>query len=675
MFEKNPGKLTVRPKIKDGESLSGYLVRVALSMCVEPVDLMKTIVKEFNKHYKLRSDTINLGKIPFQLDMFPERIFKISEFSSFIGKTINEIEYMTFTKVFGKVSDDVLLSRNEYAAILSKMIHSKRKFCRRCLREGTGFKLIWQVKDIYFCNIHHTKLLSECPYCGQEQKYFSNALGVLRCHNCGKHLCDFDDEICSNETTLKAQKKCYGDWNYLIYSEDILTEKFNNFTLSKSLAIKLYYIIQNEKRVSKDESNKYLGKMKMLRMVNFIKKDAGKYNVNLYIILNILNAMNIRIEQFARTYVPDLYIQSLLRERPKLEAGVCLSSWCKCYGSNRNMLRLTGTKVFSATHLHSYICTGCCMPFGINRKSDKWEAVDNIVLRNIDKVREMLLAGYTKQRIAEAIGSGVFIVDKVIGYLLNHYLLPKRLHEKFAPKAIPSDIIEFFKKLLPMKGAMWKNAIDLFGWSAGEFYYYLEIPEVQIFLAFDVNKYREFQHKRNWKSELEIGLRYLLENDIDIDGGNVKKYIRITYDDIYRNKLGQIVNSAKQKQKEKRVMQHDKLTRVLVEGYIKDIPEDHSLTLDILYRDLEINQYWIRRNNPKLAKWISEQVRIFGRRRLEKDVENYKRDVQNIIESSHIHGKKLSIFSISKKMGKHNNFIFHRPQLKKFTSEAINKLY
>lgn len=103
------------------------------------------------------------------------------------GTTLkNEIEHHTFSIIKDKFlePDDMTLLQ-----FLGELIQNKyRKYCSMCLNHLIAYKLIWQVKDIYICDIHQIHLQNSCQKCLKKLPYAHESLGSGMCPYCFNKL-------------------------------------------------------------------------------------------------------------------------------------------------------------------------------------------------------------------------------------------------------------------------------------------------------------------------------------------------------------------------------------------------------------------------------------------------------------------------------------------------------
>ncbi len=74
------------------------------------------------------------------------------------------------------------------------VLHPKRRWCADCFHEDRDLglplfqRLVWSSYSVSHCPKHWTPLSSECPACGKEQHFISDAVALGRCCHCGGFL-------------------------------------------------------------------------------------------------------------------------------------------------------------------------------------------------------------------------------------------------------------------------------------------------------------------------------------------------------------------------------------------------------------------------------------------------------------------------------------------------------
>ena len=664
-------KLPIRPLAKQGESLSGYIMRTARLLDIDPKHLLKHIYNKHNFYYPgITNETaLQYFKIAFSLDILPFRFLNKTGFCAMIDKTSEEIEKMTFSNLFAKFNYPYSIDQSKYGAVLSnKIINDFRRFCPICLKEEGIYKLLWQIKEIEVCDIHKIKLKYTCPKCQSKQKYYSKELAEYRCYKCGHLLWDNEQY---NEPYNEGLKY-YDDWRFLLDSKTVICKQIAGIDKERSLAIVCLYLIQNQENI------KFFHTRTVRDIIRFIKGEGEGRKATFPAVLKILRKKNISLKEFSDIIVPEIYVDSLLEVNyPINKNGVCLSPWCRHLNSD-TMIRSVKVKAFSKGFINKSVCLGCFMLYGYSRTSNCWENIDKNISDNIIIVRGLLLVNMSKKDIKLKLSISVHLIDKIIGYLLNYKPLQESYNVKYIPKVIDNDILEKFKHLISLEGESCRKAKKVYGWSYIQYHYYFWLPQVQKQLYFD-KEVSELAPKRieiikicDWKQILANAIEYLWVNDIDIGWSNLERYFSLSWKNLKQNNLIEIVVQANKLQKYRRSLEYNMKVRKQVTQYISEYSYV-KLTLAKLCNDLEISMTSIRRRSKGIKLWIDIQIHQYNQNSLYKIHEGYKQQIKFIILERYKEGISSSIYSVSLKLGRGKNYIERYPELKQYTSKIIDK--
>jgi hypothetical protein len=168
--------------VQDQEALLGYAHRVANAHVVPIVKLLREEV---------------LGRTDMRSAWFT------SGFSKKYSKTINgygkyavemsaALESLTLNEDLR--SGTFLYWRGLFDGKGTGLLHPKRRWCSNCLIEDDNaqrpitYRLLWASYLVDHCPTHLTPLRSDCPSCGMEQLFVSDAVALGRCCHCGAFL-------------------------------------------------------------------------------------------------------------------------------------------------------------------------------------------------------------------------------------------------------------------------------------------------------------------------------------------------------------------------------------------------------------------------------------------------------------------------------------------------------
>ncbi len=164
------------------ESLLGYAHRVADAHVIPIIKLLKAEV---------------IGRTDMRSAWFT------SGFSKKYAKTING--YGKYADQMSQALEELTLNDNLRSGTFlhwrglfdgkgTGVLHPKRRWCANCLNEDKEaqspiiHRLIWSSYPVNHCPTHETPLRSDCPSCGSEQLFVSDAVALGRCCQCGAFL-------------------------------------------------------------------------------------------------------------------------------------------------------------------------------------------------------------------------------------------------------------------------------------------------------------------------------------------------------------------------------------------------------------------------------------------------------------------------------------------------------
>lgn len=170
--------LLIRPKPCLGESMIGYLHRLAEDNGYPSVNLMRRLIRSENRTLERNLLT-------------PESISLLAKYSGY-----SEYELFMLT------SNDHrnLIHEHQYNQLF---LRQRVQYCPSCIQETLIHQKLWCLSAIRICHIHHTWLVSECV-CGQKIDLQSVIKGF--CQHCNSSLQSaFSSEPDKQITNLQAQ--------------------------------------------------------------------------------------------------------------------------------------------------------------------------------------------------------------------------------------------------------------------------------------------------------------------------------------------------------------------------------------------------------------------------------------------------------------------------------------
>ncbi len=165
--------LPVHPKIYSLESLTGYLIRLAVLNKIKSVDgISFTLFPEQSKRVTREiADFVPLN---------------IETLKAATNRTEAELLQATFHHLvvkFGRSAHPQALSR-----FVSSAISDHFRYCPYCLSETAYYSLLWRFKIITVCIKHLSWLRDHCPNCGKLLPLFKAPFNIGSCQNCGGSL-------------------------------------------------------------------------------------------------------------------------------------------------------------------------------------------------------------------------------------------------------------------------------------------------------------------------------------------------------------------------------------------------------------------------------------------------------------------------------------------------------
>ncbi|WP_078543088.1 TniQ family protein [Litchfieldia alkalitelluris] len=578
------GRLTLRPDIIEGESISSYLLRLANINKINIAQLFRLVRNE--KKY------IKVGSYVEKLDFYPKDIIKIENFVSITNLPINLIDHHSFSstiiKWFGdKAGKIIFLKETEV---------KNRKFCLSCLVETGAYKLLWQVKEIRLCNKHLTKLKSKCDKCGHALPYVNENIALFKCCNCSALLLEQEEQIETNSFVIESQLQCYKDWKLIQTLSS--SPKFNSINHRK-LAAQVLYIADNN-RIK-------LKKHQMRRLRNIVKGKSDD-RVTLNLLFSVLRNVGINLEEIIDIEVPISYLRPLFRTNVS-KLGRCLSPWCNYRGTKFKMKRIMkSTTQRYVPFRHKFdlvsVCTGCWMRFGVNKETEKWECLFDEANLIYYKVKPLYENGVSKTAIQRELKLPIFKLYSVLGYILQYQLLEvdDNDEEKFQ---FSNTVLEQFKILSKNSHSfklMASAAKKSYGWGVLEFSYLYWHPEVQRNIAFKENR---GDKKEDGKTKMPNSL---LVDEINEEISLVVREIAASLEIVEKNEL-----FAEIRKDETIYTKRDNLLaeKIIIYNKINELVQsktekEEQIHVKEIYKYISKTYSYLVRNHIDIKKYISK---------------------------------------------------------------------
>lgn len=662
-------RYTIRPKARKGEALTGYIMRVAKANSVD-FDLMFKSLPLSGK--TCRFDRHDLSRI----DILPNVITDVTAMCNLFGLDRNDLENLTFRNMLRDFIDDIdtydLSLRNFLGADIKRY---NRRFCPKCLKEHGYYKLIWQVSEISICIEHNEKLTTVCQHCLKEQPYYHSNLAQFKCVNCNRLLYDIGSENIMESEELNEQVRMYRDWDFLLSNKSKMFLGVREYSKRKSIAIKMLYVSRTEKDSRKPSAYKFLDSGYVWRIMRFINDGSNFEIIVLSILLKQLRKLNIELKEFFEIQVPELFINSIKpvsKNDIDIGLGECLSSWCKSYNCNANMIEVKGYRLREKKYRKASVCMDCLVPHGYNRKTGQWEEIGEYISLYWKIVRPKLEECLPKSRIYKELNIGEVLLDKAIGFLANQDLLSSTAKCNYIDMIVPSKIENHFEKLINMPGTLRKNASKVYKWRSIEFYYYFFNRKVQECIIFQQEVFgRKLKNKLDWEGKVKNSINKLIYNNIDISASNICKDIGCSYSTLKKEKLLNLIHAQRKDQQERRLKIQEQYLQAKVTHSLSSISTvtDQVISIKLIYELIGVRMNSMNKSNPSLVKWIRGKIIDFNKVQRARKEERLIEEIKNVINELYNQGDNVTINLISAQLGVNPYFIYKNSRLMKIYHE------
>ncbi|WP_419878240.1 TniQ family protein [Brevibacillus centrosporus] len=349
---------TVRPNPRTGESLWGFLLRLASENGIPLLSIINRI-KQWDRKYVQRAD-LNL------LDIAPGSILNIEQLSNLTGQSIERLFEATLAplmKTFG-VNQEI-----QRARFLSGMILDTYRFCPECLNEKLYYRLLWKMTPVTACIQHDVSLVNGCPSCKKQINFLNvELLGV--CPHCGFLL-------------LRSQARPINDsqrerQHWINEALLVLTESKNYHVKPHEIAMRLLYLQCGRQSYFDRHLKEAAVKSGLPTLLQHARESLSQKRIlHLSFLLNTLYEHHYSMNEFFAITVPDSFVDSVrqgaIRRTDQLS---CLAPWCNRYQRPGTLVK-TGTtskKRKSGKVLLYYLaCTECGCEYAIDEDGELQE--------------------------------------------------------------------------------------------------------------------------------------------------------------------------------------------------------------------------------------------------------------------------------------------------------------
>ena len=522
-----------------------------------------------------------------------------------LGLESGSLESLTFLPIYSKMGIDK--NRTMHSRILSGLVEKHRKYCPACLKMNRYYKLIWQIKEINYCNKHNCRLLNICLCCNRKIAPIPNNSQIGYCPYCGADLSEFK----INPPILCNEQNIINDWIYLIDDNKQGLNPVHHISNEQSLALKLIYLASaiQENALSKYERNR----------INTIKQIARESKstqtfVHLDTILMVTRKANISLENFFKLTLPDEFVNTILMKRETLvNKYSCIAPWCANYHIPGSLKRTaTSKKIYKDGSEHHYYmyCSQCGIEYQlIGRKLFErtdfirfsWSIVKSVIF---DKP-------YSLSELANKINAHTDKTRRSIIYLAANNLIDHQNVPLSLPKGHDPEILSKFKQLIA-EGTPAKQIKVKLEMKYNDFLFYWFHPEVTI--AYITKKTLRKQIYKDTDHRINDVLRQFYQNDIPITIKRLCEFLNVCPETLRLWGCLPIIKKHKQEQKER-------VSQLIRKLYIEKANEYASnavinnlhVSSDEIYKYLGRPRTSMVRDFPDITAYISnllKQVKV-----------------------------------------------------------------
>ncbi|MEH7301906.1 TniQ family protein [Neobacillus drentensis] len=640
-------RLTVRPPVIEGESLSSYIFRLCSVNRVSLSDLLNLVNKQRISQ-----------KNAFLLDTFPGDILSLKGLTILSGHNEENLCRLSYGVVFNKMHEGSTNKKRSFKLDLNHhIVKDKRRFCIKCLEETGAFKLIWQISGINSCYTHKLPLVDTCQECGTVQPYLHEELIKKRCINClssfSRHDTDYMQKCLSD-----YEIKTIANWLFFLDPLTPLVSRYKYLNVEKTIAL-LLLAIQNQ-----NENDKFFSRSVVSGLKGLIRDTNCQRTVILSDIINVsLTTQKNAKEILGMEIDPDFAstISSLIETEKTIEN--CISPWCVNIGSNKSLKKVTSHyQRLKDKYYNLSVCTSCYTRYGYNKMTNTWEDIEGQI-KLVLKVSSMLEHGASIREITKVAKSKTY---PTIGYVLFFDLISLEAAKRFKLRKLPINNIEPFFKIYQGSMAfreLYRSSKFLFNWNLYELAYYLSSPIVQSELNFSpsIRRKKYFKSKPEFEKRVQDSLDSLLKNEEAVTLSQIASAIDKNPSILRHYSL---VNEVK----EEIFFQNEEIKSIqlkhlldMANSYIKLNGINQPIIMDDVYAYLGVHRSFVRRNYLSLDHYISEKVSIKNAEYSRRKIENLALSARDAVKSLGTAGERPTVEKISKKIGVSVSTLYAHP--------------
>lgn len=664
-------RCTIRPKPVTGESLTSYIMRIAVINCLSFIDVWRHFNSFFQRPHM---------KDAIQLDIHHKRVVSMKNITSIIGLQNDQLETMSLSLLHEKYYGDVDIGLHNRDFMMRLFNTKTRRFCPECINESAAYKLIWQISEITHCLEHKIELINTCSHCQKEQPYVWGNMVFKKCNFCYSDLKVGKTNQNAILIEYSKQERVLHDWNYTLSPKKSIIPKLNNDN-KLSMALSFLYLHKNT-------NNKVLEVYEFGILSRYVRGISDPKGITFPLLLKVIRTLDISLDEYSSIDISEQEIKGLREpENPQKEKviGVCLAPWCKSFGNSKQMslTSFSSPKLFINKRYYTdiRICTDCSLRYGINKGSGIWEECDQIIDIGFNKIRPLINELRSINSIKVKLKMSQYNAQRYIGYLCYYRLISNEAFVKHVTFNTSNelDLITCFEKLVQLGKSMFHNSRYNFGWSGIQYWYYHSIPDVQRYLYIELKRKggpsKEFHRSDELKALVNQELKRSSQNGKPINPEIIMQLAGCNRTTLTRYKLHNKIKQAEFEQElQMKSSFYENINRFVETANSNGV----KFTYDDAFEYIGKSKKWIKRRFPDLLSHI-EKLREENR----KIVDQFRADeifekAKEIIPKMLAKGEPPFIRVIRdelKKLGEQYFLLEHNKDLSKKVKELLEQVY
>ncbi|MEK5377588.1 TniQ family protein [Paenibacillus sp. FSL P2-0173] len=667
-------RIAIRPIPKQGESLTSYLLRSA--------NLNKYDIKDLWKKAHIGSEHALRSNQYFRLD-FDYTMVDHRKLGNLLGLSRVEVQSLTLYNLHSKFLEDPYQDFDR-ATVMNNAFHKKsRNYCPECIKRDVFFKLIWQVKDIEICIEHNMILLSECQYCNREFNYQDDLESFKICtHSESERSFTTSQAYILNSDIRERQLKLYQRWEFLLDPNRKLSQTIGQLSLEQSLAVKVLYLGQNQSHKYDRKAIKHISISIIKNLVSLVRGVSCVKKIDWKQLFIILDACNMSIEEFSVLKVPSVYVNNIYKSKEKQKPGQCLASWCSSFGESKQIILINNrieprkTKV---RYNYYYICNDCFMKYGYHTETSAWLNIDNKI-QIIIKVQKLTSEGFTRCQILRNIGTNMYRISEIVGYLAYRHLLKEEILSKYVPHSIPEDIIQYFKQLdcdsHTYPETRYRKAQALFGWSVIEYSYYYANTDVQEYFLYKISDLKKPLKKyKDLNIRVEKVLKEMAKTNENVSISKIAKVLGCSEKLLQSRGLVSKIGQSKEQQMLMNGIQEERELYKLSKSLVNALDVSQTATSQSIYKRIGRNRDYIKKYYPDLLNFIRHSVSAHNYELKKSIVERNRFLIREAIKKVEKKNNAVNISAVAREMNYTHIFVKGYRLLKNLIEEEISNYH